>query len=85
VFLVVFLWCAYFLWVRGNNIEMRLQAWKDPEGFRRLRLPENLESRHLKVVRLSALRTGDLYPTVVDPRAIVRPKGLCQNDYEKIH
>jgi hypothetical protein len=31
-------------------------------GSRRLRLAEFLDNRHMKVVRLSALRTGRLYP-----------------------
>ena len=39
-----------------------LQAWTGPEGSSKLRLPEFLDSQHMKVVRLSALRTGRLYP-----------------------
>jgi hypothetical protein len=37
-------------------------ACTSPEGPRSFRLPEFLENRHMKVVRLSALRTGRLYP-----------------------
>jgi hypothetical protein len=33
-----------------------------PEGSKRLRLPEFLESQHIKVARLSALCTGHNYP-----------------------
>ena len=54
-----------------------------------LRLPGFSDIRHMKVVRLSALRTDRLYPQgrsmvfiyvrgLVDPRAIVRLEGLSQ-------
>ena len=52
----------------GNRLEGKvkvkaipLQAWTGPEGSRRLRLPD-LNNRLIKVVRLSALRIGRLYP-----------------------
>jgi len=39
-----------------------LQAWTGPEGFQEVEAPRFQDNRHIKVVRLSALRTGRLYP-----------------------
>jgi hypothetical protein len=39
-----------------------LQASTGPWGFLEVEAPEFLDNRHMKVVRLSALRTGRLYP-----------------------
>jgi len=47
----------YLLICKGKGKAIPLQAWTGPEGSRRLRLPD-----FMKVVRLSALRTGRLYP-----------------------
>jgi hypothetical protein len=46
--------------VKGKAIP--LQARTGPEGSRRLRLPAFPDNRYMKVVRLSALCTGHLYP-----------------------
>jgi len=45
---------------RGKVIP--LLAWTSPEGSWRLRIQEVQDSRYMKVVRLSALYTGRLYP-----------------------
>jgi hypothetical protein len=72
------------LHVKGKAIP--LQALTSPKGSRRLRFQD---FKTIGTWRLSALSTGRLYPQEiflvsisvrgwVNPRAIVRPKGLCQ-------
>ena len=45
--------------MKGKAIPV--QAWTEPEGSMKLRLPELLDNLHMKMVGLSALDTGRLY------------------------
>jgi hypothetical protein len=60
-----------------------------PYGLRKLRLPEFINNRHMKVESLSALGTGHLYPYdtslvlisvtgTADPREALRPERITK-------
>ena len=51
--------CSYYSKKKGKGKATPLQALGRPLGFQEVEAPRI--SRHLKVVRLSALRTGRLY------------------------
>jgi len=48
--------------IKSKGKAIPLQAWKEPCGFQEAEAPRVQDNRHMKVVRLSALLTGPLYP-----------------------
>jgi len=47
---------------KGKGKAIPLQAWTGPGGFQEAESPRFQDIRYMKVVKLSALRTGRLYP-----------------------
>ena len=80
------------MWILKINIKVKVEVNKShyrPWVFQEFEASRFQDNRHMKVVRLSALRTGRLYHQEiflvfisvrgwVNTRAIVRPEGLCQ-------
>jgi hypothetical protein len=69
------------------KVKQSITGMDSPWGFQEAEAPRFQDNRHMKVVRLPAIRTGHLYPQelflvlvrgCVTPKAILRPEGLCQ-------
>jgi hypothetical protein len=57
----------HFKTVKVEGTVIPLQAWTGPEVFQEDEVPRFQDNRHMKVVRLSALNNGRLYPPGIVP------------------
>ena len=60
-------------------VKVKLSRYR-PLRLQEVKVPEFLDNRHRKVVRLSALRTGRLYPqegflVLISVKSLSRPQG----------
>ena len=93
IIIIIIIITSDFIYISLPKLKLKaisVQTWTNPGGSRKLWLPEFLDNRHMKIVGLSAVRTGRLNPQEiflvlisasgwVYLRAIVRPEGLCQS------
>jgi hypothetical protein len=50
------------IWFNKQVKQYLVRAWIGPNGYKSVRFPELLDSRHMKVARLLVLGNGRLYP-----------------------
>jgi len=49
----------FYIYIKGKAVSQQTRC--SPEGYRRFRLPDFHDIRHMKTMKLSASRTGRLY------------------------
>ena len=73
----------------GKGKAIHVQAYYKPTGFQEFEAPTFLDNRHTKVVRLSVLRTGRLYPkeifmVLISASGWVEPRAIVNNSNDNI-